>query len=137
MTLVDTNVLMYAAGRPHPHKSSCEAFLRQVANGSVAAAVDVKVLQEILHDYRAVNRWEDGKKAYDLTRRIMRNVVSITVDIVDDARLLMDLHQHLTARDALHLSACVTIGADSICSFDQHFDRISGIVRREPADFLN
>ena len=24
MTLVDTNVLMYAAGRPHPHKSSCE-----------------------------------------------------------------------------------------------------------------
>lgn len=96
MTLVDTNVFMYAGGRPHPNKSSSKAFLRQVVNGSVSAAIDAEVLQEILHRYRAVNRWEDGKKAYDLTRSIMRNVVSITADVMDDARLLMDLHPHLT-----------------------------------------
>jgi predicted nucleic acid-binding protein len=91
VTLVDTNVFMYAGGRAHPNKSSSKAFLRQVVNGSVSAAIDAEVLQEILHRYRAVNRWEDGKKAYDLTRGIMRNVVSITADVVDDARLLMDL----------------------------------------------
>ena len=137
MTLVDTNVFMYAGGRPHPNKSSSKAFLRQVVNGSVSAAIDAEVLQEILHRYRAVNRWEDGKKAYDLTRSIMRNVVSITADVMDDARLLMDLHPHLTARDALHLSAYVTIGADSICRFDQDFDRVPGIVRRQPSCFLD
>ena len=137
MTLVDTNVLMYAAGRAHPHKSSCIAFLQQVVRGRVDAAIDAEALQEILHRYRAVNRWDDGRKAYDLARSIMRNVVSITAEIVDDARLLMDLYPDLTARDALHAAAYTAIGADSICSFDQDFDRVSGIVRRQPAYYLS
>ncbi|MBL8213671.1 MAG: hypothetical protein JNK87_23335 [Bryobacterales bacterium] len=60
MTLTDANVLMYAAGAPHPNKAPAIAFLERVANNRIAAASDAEVLQEILHRYRALNRWAEG-----------------------------------------------------------------------------
>ena len=51
MILVDSNVLMYAAGRPHPHKKASVTFLRAVARGDIEATVDAEVLQEVLHRY--------------------------------------------------------------------------------------
>ncbi|MFQ6094256.1 MAG: type II toxin-antitoxin system VapC family toxin [bacterium] len=60
MILVDSNVIMYAAGVEHPRKAACVEFLQGVAEGRIEAAVDAEVLQEILHRYRALNRWGDA-----------------------------------------------------------------------------
>jgi hypothetical protein len=40
MILVDANVLMYAAGAPHPDKTPSVRLLEQIANGDVVAAID-------------------------------------------------------------------------------------------------
>ncbi len=128
MTLVDSNVFMYAAGREHPHRKPATAFLEKVAAGSVEAIIDVEVLQEILHRYRALGRWEEGRQVYDAARTVFPSAVAITDEIVDRARRLLDEFPGLAARDAVVL----THGLDSICSFDRDCDAVRGLRRIEP-----
>jgi predicted nucleic acid-binding protein len=134
--LVDANIFMYAAGKAHPHKEPCCALIERIALGQVDALVDAEVLQEILHRYRAILKWEDGRKVYDLARKVVPVVVPVTADLTDLARALLDEHPGLMARDALHAAACRYIGAEAICSYDRDFDAIDGIKRIEPADLV-
>ena len=69
MILIDSNVFMYAAGAAHTNKASSVAFLEAVARGKIDAATDAEVLQEILHRYRSIQRWTEGRALYDLVRR--------------------------------------------------------------------
>lgn len=132
MILVDANVIMYAAGSDHPNKSESVSFLEQVASGEVEAVIDAEVLQEILHRYRAIGRWADGRKVYDLARRIFSVVLPVTVNVLDRTRMLLDQRARLTARDALHAAFVLEHGLDTICSFDRDFDRIPGLKRSLP-----
>ena len=136
MILIDANVLMYAAGADHPHKESSVNLLRAVAGGSVEGAVDAEALQEMLHRYRSIGRWSDGRRAYDLCRRAVPTVLPITGEILDGARALMDEYPATMARDALHAAVCFQFEVDALCSYDRDFDAIRGIRRREPAEFL-
>lgn len=132
MILIDTNVLMYAAGAEHPHKRPSVSLLERVAGGEVEATIDAEVLQEILHRYRAIARWEDGRRVYDLTRQLFPSVVPVTSGVLDRARRVLDTEPRIMARDALHAAIVMTEGLDAVCSYDRDFDRIQGIVRREP-----
>lgn len=136
MILVDSNVLMYAAGANHPHKRPSSSFLEKVASGEFEATIDAEILQEILHRYRAIRRWNEGRKVYDLTRQVFPIVIPITADALDLARAILDEHKNLMARDALHASVIQLHDIDSLCSYDQDFDAIPNISRKEPSDFL-
>jgi predicted nucleic acid-binding protein len=130
--LVDANVIMYAAGAEHPHKRPSVALLDRVARGEVEATIDSEMLQEILHRYRAIGRWEDGRRVYDLARQLFRNVVPVTAEVLDRARRILDTDRRIMARDALHAAVVMAEGLEAVCSWDRDFDRIKGIVRREP-----
>ena len=132
MILVDANILMYASGGPHRCKAPSAALLRRIASGEVDGIIDAEVLQEILHRYRAIRRWATGRRVYDLARRLFPVVVPIGVEILDDARALLDTHRQLMARDALHAAVCQRIGAEAICSYDRDFDEIPQLQRLEP-----
>lgn len=132
MILIDANVIMYAAGAAHPHKRPSVALLERVAGGEVEATVDAEVLQEILHRYRAIGRWDDGRRVFDLTRQLFPLVLPVTAEILDRARRLLDGDAHIMARDALHAAVVMAEGLEAICSYDRDFDRIKGIVRTEP-----
>lgn len=132
MILIDANIFMYAAGAEHPHKEPSRKFLERVARGEVDAALDAEVLQEILHRYRAIQRWPEGRNVYDLARQIVLIVIPITSEILDLARHLLDEYGRLTARDALHAAVAQAHGAQAICSYDGDFDEISGLHRIEP-----
>ena len=133
MILVDSNVLMYAAGSRHPHKAPSLQFLEAVARGDVDAVIDAEALQEILHRYRALGRWREGRAAYDLVRRVFPMVLPVTAEVLDRARSLMDEYEELMARDALHAAVAQIHSLEAICSYDRDFDRIRGLRRIEPA----
>jgi predicted nucleic acid-binding protein len=135
MILVDTNIIMYAAGADHPHKLPSVSLLERVASGEVEATIDAEVLQEILHRYRAIKRWNDGRRVYDLTRQLFPNVLPVTAVIMDRARSILDADPRLMARDALHAAVVMIEGMEAVCSYDRDFDRIMGIVRREPPPY--
>jgi predicted nucleic acid-binding protein len=132
--LVDANVIMYAAGAEHPNKASSLDLLRRVADGQVEATMDAETLQEILHRYRAIGRWGEGRRVYDLTGTLFPTVVPVTAEVMDRARELMDRDEAILARDAVHAAVVLTQGLDSICSFHRDFDRVPGIVRCTPGD---
>lgn len=134
MILVDANVPMYAAGAEHRFKAPAVRFLERVADGEVEAVVDAEMLQEILHRYRALDRWQDGRRVFDLTRVIFPLVLPVTGEVMDRARGILDRHGGLMARDALHAAVVQVNDLDGICSFDRDFDRIPGLRRVEPAE---
>jgi predicted nucleic acid-binding protein len=104
------------------------ALLRRVALGEIDAAIDAEVLQKILHRYRAIRRWQEGKEGSALTRRIAP-VVAITDALVDRARDLLDGDPRLGARDALHAAVVLERGIAGLCSYDRDLD---GIARPGP-----
>ena len=132
MILIDANIFMYAAGADHAYKGPSAAFLTRVASGDVDAAVDTEALQEILHRYRAMGRWEDGRRVYETTRRIVPVSIPITVEILDAARDLMNTYGELTTRDAIHAAVALASEAEGICSYDRDFDGVAGLRRVEP-----
>ena len=132
MILVDANVLMYAAGRDHPHLEKCVRFLLDVAEGRVEAVIDAETLQEVLHRYRSVNRWSVGEAIYDEARRIFPEVLAITSEVTDVARELMARDAGLEARDAIHAAVVRAYGLSGICSYDRDFDRVPRLMRLEP-----
>jgi predicted nucleic acid-binding protein len=123
---------MYAAGTEHPNKAPSVAFLESVARGEVEAIVDAELLQEILHRYRAIDRWTVGRRVYDLARQIFPAVLPVTSEIVDRARILLDEYDGLMARDALHAAVVEMNSLEGICSYDRDLDRITTIRRTEP-----
>ena len=132
MILVDTNIIMYAAGAAHPHKNPSVGFLERVARGEVEASICAETLQEILHRYRSISRWDEGKKVYDLARQIFPVVIPITSVSLDRARELLDQHSQLMARDALHAAVLFVEGLDELCSYDRDFDQVRDLKRVEP-----
>ena len=132
MILIDANIFMYAVGAAHPNKPPAIDYLRRVANGEVDAATDAEVLQEILHCYRAIRRWDDGSRVYDLVKSVVPRVLPITADIVDQARSKMEADSKLGARDAIHAAVALVNGCTAICTYDRAFDRIAGLGRVTP-----
>jgi uncharacterized protein len=132
MILIDSNIFMYAAGAEHAFKKPSVAYLERIARNEVDAATDAEVLQEILHRYRALKRWSDGQRVYDLARRIVPVVLPITAEVLDRARLLLDRYERLSARDALHAAVASAHDIRQICSYDQDFDDVNGLERIEP-----
>ena len=124
--------MMYTAGSEHPFKARSVAFLERVAEGSIEAAIDAEALQEILHRYRALNRWIEGRRLYERVRTLFPAVIPITGEILDRAKILLDQHTELMARDALHAAVVESHRLEGICSFDLDFDRIRSIRRIEP-----
>lgn len=136
MILIDTNILMYAAGADHPHRQVCAAFMRSVAERTIDASVNAETLQEILHRFRSIRRWDDGRRIYDATRAMVPTVLPVTESITDAARMLLDADADLIARDAIHAAFVVTGMAEAICSFDSDFDRIDGLRRLAPSALI-
>ena len=132
MILVDTNVVMYAAGADHPHKAPSVAFLERVAAGEIDAVLDAEVLQEILHRYRALGRWSDALRVFDLARSIFPVVLPVTDSVLVRACALLDEHPGLMTRDGVHAAVVLEHGLDGICSFDSDVDVIDGLERISP-----
>ncbi len=136
MILIDTNVFMYVAGREHPHRAPSRLFLERVVKGEISAVIDAEVLQEILHRYRAVGRWEDGRRVYDLVRTVVPDVLDVGAEMIDRARALMEQYPALLARDAVHAAAVIEIGAEALCTWDKDFAVIREIRVVQPTELL-
>ena len=132
MILVDTNILMYAAGADHPNKRPSTEFLERVASDRIQAAIDTEALQEILHRYLALGRGAEGRQVYDGARRLFAVPLPATVEVMDRARGFLDQHPQIGARDAMHAAIVVEHGLSGICSYDRGFDALSAVLRFEP-----
>ena len=126
---IDSNIPMYVAGRPHPHREPSRRFLEAVRAGDVEGVTSTEVLQEILFRYSGLGRLDVGLEVYDLFVQICSRVLPVTLADTDRARALLPSLSGVSVRDAVHAAVMLTNGIGTIATFDNGFDRIPGIRR--------
>ena len=119
MIFVDTNVFIYAVGRPHPLKLQAEEFFRKSRHNGEPLATSAEVLQELLHYYLPAGRYEMLGEALALVDIEVSEVWPLESGDVKMARQLHDSHPELEARDLCHLASCQNRGVETIMTFDQ------------------
>jgi predicted nucleic acid-binding protein len=120
---VDTNVLMYAVGRPHPLRDEARRFFESALTRDRAdLCTSAEVLQELLHAYLPVRRLETLDAALTLVRDLVERVLPVDAEDVWAARDLVGRHPELGARDLLHLAVCIRHGVPDVKTFDRALD---------------
>lgn len=132
---LDTNIPIYAAGRPHPLKEPCIRVLALVAEWPHAFMTDAEVLQELLHRYLALRLWQQGRHVLrDFATLVEGRVEAVYAADVKEAASLADGRPSLAARDLLHAAVMGRLSVRRIVSADKGFDHIPEIERLDPAD---
>ncbi len=127
MIFVDTNVFMYAVGRPHPLRTPAREFFVESNRKGVPLSTSAEVLQEMVHAYLPVGRLETLDAALSLVARCRVKVWPLEEQDVTLARQLRDQHPGLGARDLCHLASCRRRGVSVIKTFDH---ALGGVVTR-------
>lgn len=119
MTFVDTNVLMYAVGREHPLRAEARAFFERSLASNEPLVTSAEVLQELLHAYVGAGRLGTLDAALTLARACISTVWPVEAEDVELARLLVERHPGLGARDLLHVACCTRRDVTHIRTFDR------------------
>ena len=117
MTFIDTNVFMYAVGRPHPLKAAALAFFAAAYANGTLLCTSAEVLQELAHAYLRVGRGETFDAAMALMSRANVEVWALEAADVALARQLHEQHPELQARDLCYLASCQRRGVSEIMDF--------------------
>ena len=133
---LDTNIQVYAAGRPHELKQPCLEVLRLAADYRTTFITDAEVLQELLHRYLALRSWEpQGRESFaSFTQLMEERVEPIYTEDVEQAARLVGQYPGLDARDLLHTAVMQRLDISRIISADGGFDQLTDIERLDPAD---
>ena len=126
MIFVDTNVFMYAVGRPHPLREPARTFFAVCNRDRIPLVTSAEAVQELAHAYLRVGRAATLDAALVLIERSEVEVWPLTHEDVTLARQLHDRYPSLGARDLCHLASCRRRGVGDIKTFDQALAAISG-----------
>ena len=119
MIFVDTNVFMYAVGRPHPLRDPAREFFVESNRTRTPMFTSAEVLQEMVHAYLPVGRLETLDAAMSLVVRSRVEVWPLEDEDVTLARQLHEQQPTLGARDLCHLASCRRRGVSKLKTFDQ------------------
>ena len=122
MIFVDSNVFLYAVGKPHPLRAEAQYFFMESSRNGKRLATSAEVLQELLLVYLPVGRIETLDAALDLATKGADQIIPITGETVIQARHLVNEYPGLTARDLLHLSVCQIHKIPEIKTFDRNLN---------------
>lgn len=132
MIFVDTNVFMYAVGRPHPLQAPAREFFAESNRRSTPLGTSAEVLQELAHAYLHVGRLQTLDAAIALIGKAGVKVWPLEEADVTLARQLHEKYPTLGARDLCHLASCRRRGVREIMTFDQNLGAISPKLTRKP-----
>ncbi len=126
MIFVDTNLFMYAVGRPHPLRDPAQEFFVQANRNGTPLCTSAEVLQELVHAYLPVARIETLDAAMALIRGSRMEVWPLEEEDVTLARQLHEQFSGLSPRDLCHLASCRRRGVSRIKTFDHALRAVSG-----------
>ena len=125
MIFVDTNLFMYAVGRPHPLRDRARKFFLEVNRNGTPLCTSAEVLQELVHAYLPVARIETLDAAMALIRGSRVEVWPLEEEEVTLARQLHEQYSSLSPRDLCHLASCRRRGVSRIKTFDHALRAVS------------
>ena len=126
MVFIDTNVFIYAVGRPHPLQADAQNFFIEANRNGTPLCTSAEVMQELAHVYLPTGRLQTFDAVLRLIARAGVEVWPLEQADVALARQLHEQYPTLQARDLCHLASCRRRGVPDIKTFDQSFAAISG-----------
>lgn len=129
MILVDSNIPMYLVGGPHPHKTDAQRLLEGLLSERERLVTDAEVLQEVLHRYTSLGRYDAIQPTFDALLRVVDQVLTVDGSTMERAKGFVLAYRRLSARDAVHLAVMQQHDIGRILSFDSGFDGFPGIKR--------
>ena len=126
MIFVDTNVFMYAVGRPHALQEPAQRFFVEANRRGTLLCTSAEVMQELAHAYLPTGRLQTFDAALTLMASAAVEVWPLEEADVSLARRLHEQFPVLQARDICHLASCRRRGIREIKTFDDAFAAISG-----------
>lgn len=132
MKLLDTNVVVYAIGRPHRYKQPCVRLLQDVADGAADFNVDAELLQEILYLYTARGERALGLSTCSDLLLMFPGPFPIARQELVLAHELLTRYSGLLPRDAIHAAVVQANRLDGIVSADKVFDALGNLRRFDP-----
>ena len=126
MIFVDTNVFMYAVGRPHALQTYAQDFFIEANRNGTPLCTSAEVMQELAHAYLPIGRLQTFDATLDLMASAGVEVWPLEDADVALARQLHEQYPSLQARDLCHLASCRRRGVREIKTFDQTFATVFG-----------
>ena len=126
MIFVDTNVFMYAVGRPHALQTPAQDFFVEANRSGTTLCTSAEVLQELAHVYLPTGRPQTFDATLELIASAAVEVWPLEGEDVALARRLHEQHPTLQARDLCHLASCRRRGVREIKTFDQALASVAG-----------
>lgn len=131
---IDTAVLMYAGGAPHPLQDPCRDLLELLEQGVLRGVTSAEIVQEILHRFQFSGDPGVGERMARVALDLFAPVLPLTHAVMTRGVGLVATYPSLTARDAVHVATCIEEGVTMIVSPDRGFDDVAEIRRVDPAD---
>lgn len=119
MIFVDSNVFIYAVGRPHPLREEAQNFFIDAIKNEKRLVTSAEVLQELIHIYLPVNRLDTLDAALTLAVEGVEKLLPVDMEEVIHARNLISKNPSLSARDLLHIATCQLNNINEMMSFDR------------------
>ncbi len=132
---LDTNIFMYAAGKPHEFKEPCISILSKVQSGELNAAIDTEVFQEVLYRYHHINLSDKGVDLAWSMMDIGFDVLPVTKKVIEVSLYFYQQYQNkgISPRDIIHVATMMQNDIKNIVSVDRHFDVIEEVQRIDPS----
>ena len=124
---IDTNILMYAVGTPHPLKEPCLAILKRVSDGEITAVTDTEVFQEIAYRYWSQRKWQVAVEVLSAYHALFDEIYPIEKTQLSSYYQLLGDHPDLFPRDAIHIAVMHHHGLQRIYTADRDFKRVPGL----------
>ncbi len=126
MIFVDSNVFMYAVGRPHALRTYAQDFFIEANRSGTPLCTSAEVMQELAHAYLPTGRVQTLDATLSLMASAGVEVWPLEEADVALARQLHEQYPALQARDLGHLASCRRRGVRDIKTFDQTLAAILG-----------
>ena len=126
MIFVDTNVFMYAVGRPHALRAPAQSFFVEANRNGMPLCTSAEVMQELAHAYLPTGRLQTLDATLALIASAAVEVWPLEEADVALARRLHEQYPALQARDLCHLASCRRRGVREIKTFDEGLAAVSG-----------
>jgi predicted nucleic acid-binding protein len=132
--LVDTNVILYAIGGPHPYAEPCRQIVALAGEGHIDMEAPVDLVQEVLH-HRARRLGDRRQAATDAqAAATLCRLHAVEPQDASAAAKLFAGSNRLSARDAVFAAVAMRHGLDTILSADSDFDGLARLHRLDPGD---
>jgi uncharacterized protein len=131
MIVLDTTILLYAAGAEHPLHDPCLLLLDRVEAGLLEATTTVEVIQEFAHVRSRRRSRHDAAGLARSFARLLAPVLSPTASDVVHGLDVFEAQAGLGAFDCVLAAASITRSAQ-LASADKAFSSVPGLAHVAP-----